>query len=40
MATIDASHDEFLSADQALFDNARLLLEINEALLLRVEMIE
>ena len=40
MATMDASHDEFLSADQALFHNARLLLEINEALLLRVRMIE
>jgi signal transduction histidine kinase/CheY-like chemotaxis protein len=40
MATMDASYDEFLSADQALFNNARLLLEINEALLLRVKMIE
>ena len=40
MATMDASHGEFLSADQALFHNARLLLEINEALLLRVRMIE
>ena len=25
MVTMDASHDEFLSADQALFNNARLL---------------
>ena len=40
MATMDASQDEFLSADQALFYNAGLLLEINEALLLRVKMIE
>jgi len=40
MTTMDASYDEFLSADQALFNNARLLLEINEALLLRVKMIE
>jgi signal transduction histidine kinase/DNA-binding response OmpR family regulator len=40
MVAMDASRDEFLDTDKALFHNARLLLEINEALLLRVKMIE
>ena len=40
MAEIDSSYQEFLDADQALFRNARSILEINEALLLRVETIQ
>ncbi len=40
MTAMDASHGEFLSTDENLFRNARFILEINEALLLRVNIIE
>jgi len=39
MVEIDRSYQEFLDADKALFHNARAILEINNALRLRVEMI-